>query len=115
MVADNGVDDSFVDDNDEWEHYRRGGRDKNVAARQIEPRQTFLARLFRVKPAVDYLCFNLSRRRARQEMTRLLKEWRQFGMTDIVTDKHRQMIFAKVAKNNCEYLPFQINFLVGLF
>lgn len=111
MATDNTVEESYLDDNtDEWEHYKRPGKGKDVAARQIEPRQTFLARLFRVKPAVDYLCFNLSRRRARQEMTRMMKEWRQFGITDVVTDKHRQMIFGKVGKKNCEY-PFPHQYL----
>lgn len=104
MAADNGIDEStFADNADEWEHYQRPGKGKNVASRQIEPRQTFLARLFRVKPAVDYVCFNLSRRRARQEISAMMKDWRQFGITDVVTDKHRQMVFAKVGKKNCKY------------
>lgn len=41
-------------------------------------------------------------------MTRMMKEWRQFGITDVVTDKHRQMIFGRVGKKNCEYsFPYQ--------
>lgn len=103
MAPDNGIEDSNLEANDdEWEAYQRPGKGRDVASRQVEPRQTFLARLFRVKPAVDYICFNLSRRRARQEISAMMKQWRQFGITDVVTDKQRQMVFAKVGKKNSE-------------
>ncbi|KAI1434803.1 hypothetical protein GGR50DRAFT_660183 [Xylaria sp. CBS 124048] len=68
--------------------------------RNIEPQQTWLARLFRVKPATKYLCFSISRRRARQEMVILLKEWRKYGIRDVQVDKERNVIFARVGAKN---------------
>ncbi|KAK4155133.1 hypothetical protein C8A00DRAFT_42187 [Chaetomidium leptoderma] len=43
--------------------------------RKIEVQQNWLARLFRVKPAMRHLCFNIPKRRARQEVAILLREW----------------------------------------
>lgn len=71
-----------------------------AAARNIEPQQSWLARLFRVKPATRYICFTISRHRVRQEIAILLKEWRRHGMKDIMVDKERNLVFARVAKRN---------------
>ncbi|KAI0805527.1 hypothetical protein GGR55DRAFT_281127 [Xylaria sp. FL0064] len=68
--------------------------------RNIEPQQNWLARLFRVKPATKYLCFTISRRRARQETVILLKEWRKYGIRDVEVDKERNIVFARVGENN---------------
>ncbi|KAI0874515.1 hypothetical protein GGS24DRAFT_335483 [Hypoxylon argillaceum] len=68
--------------------------------RNIEPQQNWLARLFRVKPATRYLCFSISRRRARQETAILLKEWRKYGMRDIEVDKERNIVFARLGQEN---------------
>ncbi len=71
--------------------------------RNIEPQQSWLARLFRVKPATKYLCFCISRRRARQEIVILLKEWRKYGIRDVEVDKERNIVFARVGEDNCKY------------
>ncbi|KAI1111862.1 hypothetical protein F5Y14DRAFT_288461 [Nemania sp. NC0429] len=71
-----------------------------AAKRNIEPQQNWLARLFRVKPATKHLCFSLSRRRARQEIVILLKEWRQYGIRDIEVDKQRNIVFARLGSKN---------------
>ncbi|PSR93838.1 hypothetical protein BD289DRAFT_451656 [Coniella lustricola] len=68
--------------------------------RKIEPQQNWLARLFRVRPAMRYLCLQMSCRRARQEVTILLREWRKWGMRDIQVDKDRNIVFARVSKKN---------------
>ncbi len=87
---------------DEWDLYGRPSRELAARDRQIEPRQNWMARLFRVKPAVGYVCLNLSKRRARQEIVAMLKSWRQFGIGDVICDKKRYMIFCKVDKKNCK-------------
>lgn len=74
------------------------------AQRSIEVKQNWLTRLFRVKPATSYVCMNLSRRKARQEVAILLREWRRYGIRDIQVDKQRNIIFARVAAKNCKYL-----------
>ena len=69
--------------------------------RNIEVKQNWLARLFRVKPATNHICMTISRRRARQEVTILLREWRKYGIRDIQVDKQRNIIFARVGDKNC--------------
>lgn len=73
----------------------------DASTRKIEPRQNWLARLFRVKPSMKHLCLQISCRRARQEVTILLREWRKWGMRDIEVDKERNIVFARVGKKNC--------------
>ncbi len=73
--------------------------------RKIEVHQTWIARLFGVKPAMSYMCLTISRRAARQEIMILLKEWRQYGIRDVQVDKERNIVFARVAAKNCEYPP----------
>ncbi|KAF4339284.1 CAMK CAMKL GIN4 kinase [Fusarium beomiforme] len=68
--------------------------------RNIEVKQNWLARLFRVKPATDHICMTISRRRARQEVTILLREWRKYGIRDIHVDKQRNIVFARIAAKN---------------
>lgn len=68
--------------------------------RNIDVKQNWLTRLFRVKPATSYICMTLSRRRARQEISLLFREWRRYGMRDIQVDKQRNIIFARVAAKN---------------
>ena len=70
--------------------------------RKIDVQQNWLARLFRVKPAMDHLCFNMPKRRARQEVAILLREWRKYGIKDVEVDKQRNIIFARVGVDNCE-------------
>lgn len=81
------------------------GDNADIVARKIEPQQNWLARLFRVKPAMRYLCLQISRRRARQEVAILLREWRKWGIRDVEVDKERNIVFARVGKKNCEYRP----------
>ncbi|KAI1125789.1 hypothetical protein F5Y10DRAFT_224635 [Nemania abortiva] len=83
---------------DEPAYNRKHG--DQTATRNIEPQQNWLARLFRVKPATRYLCFSISRRRARQESVILLKEWRKYGMRDVEVDKKRNIIFARLGQKN---------------
>jgi serine/threonine-protein kinase HSL1, negative regulator of Swe1 kinase len=76
--------------------------DRTSMGRNIEVHQNWFARLFRVKPATSHLCFRMSRKRARQEVAILLKEWRQYGMTDVYVEKERNIIFARVGAENCK-------------
>ncbi|KAI1806930.1 Pkinase-domain-containing protein [Daldinia bambusicola] len=75
-------------------------QEKPSGSRNIEPQQNWLARLFRVKPATRYLCFSIPRRRVRQEIVFLLREWRRHGMRDVVVDKERNLVFARVGNKN---------------
>ncbi|KAL2269485.1 hypothetical protein VTJ83DRAFT_1669 [Remersonia thermophila] len=77
-----------------------GSDTSGAPARKIEVQQNWLARLFRVKPATRYLCFAMPKRRARQELAILLREWRKYGMRDVEVDKERNTMFAKVGARN---------------
>ena len=83
-------------------HVKDKSSTDHTAKRNIEVQQNWLARLFRVKPATRYLCFTISRRQARQEIAILLREWRKYGIRDVQVDKGRNIIFARVSKNNCK-------------
>ncbi|KAJ6443984.1 CAMK/CAMKL/GIN4 protein kinase [Purpureocillium lavendulum] len=68
--------------------------------RNVAVKQNWLTRLFRVKPATSYICMTLSRKRARQEITILLREWKRYGMTAIQVDKQRNIVFARLGAKN---------------
>ena len=74
-----------------------------AAGKSIEVHQNWLARLFRVKPAKSYLCFGMSRVRARQEIVLLLRQWRKYGIKDVQVDKERNIVFARLGPHNCEF------------
>jgi serine/threonine-protein kinase HSL1, negative regulator of Swe1 kinase len=78
------------------------GQSQKSGWRKIEPQQNWLARLFRVKPATRYLCLHTSKRRARQEVAILLREWRKYGIRDVEVDKERNVVFARVGASNCK-------------
>ncbi len=83
-----------------------------ASVRKIEVQQNWFARLFRVKPATRHLCFAISRRRARQEVAILLREWRRYGIEDVEVDKERNLVFARVGAKNCMSLAFRPLFCV---
>ncbi|KAI9163272.1 putative serine/threonine-protein kinase HSL1 [Paramyrothecium foliicola] len=78
-------------------NWRDSGSD---GVRNIEVKQNWLARLFRVKPATSYMCMVISRKRARQEIAILFREWRRYGIRGIQVDKNRNIIFARVGAKN---------------
>jgi hypothetical protein len=82
---------------------RETKRSSNASSyRSIEVKQNWFARLFRVKPATSYLCMTISRKRARQEVAILLREWKKYGIRGIQVDKQRNTVFARVGAKNCE-------------
>lgn len=71
-------------------------------ARVIVPQpQNWLARFLRIKPAVDVMCFQVPKVRARKEVAGVFREWRKYGMRDIVVDKAAGRIWARVDVKNC--------------
>ena len=71
-------------------------------ARVIVPQpQNWLARFLRIKPAINVMCFQVSKVRARKEVAGVFREWRKYGMRDIVVDKTTGRIWARVDVKNC--------------
>lgn len=84
----------------------RGKRASNLEDpkhRQIEPQINWLAKLFNVQPASKYICCAVSKRRARQEIITILREWKRFGIRDVQIDKSRNIVFGRVAAKNCKF------------
>lgn len=76
--------------------------------RTIQPQhQNWLARFLRIKPAVSVLCFQVSKIRARKETAGILREWRKYGIRDIVVDRDAGRIWARVAETNGEFFRFR--------
>ena len=70
--------------------------------RAIQPQpQNWLARFLRIKPAVLVMCFQISKVRARKEVAITFRDWRKYGLRDIVIDKAAGRIWAKVSEKNC--------------
>ncbi|KAH6605624.1 serine threonine- kinase gin4 [Trichoderma cornu-damae] len=82
-------------------------RTSSGSSRNIEVKQNWLTRLFRVKPATSYICMTLPRKRARQEVAALLREWRKYGIRSIQVDRERNIVFARVGAKNCETCPLE--------
>ena len=77
--------------------------------RGIQPQhQNWLARFLRIKPAVNIMCFQVSKVKARKEVAAVFREWRRYGMRDIVVDKAAARIWAKVDVKNCAYLALYV-------
>ena len=86
----------------------RGSRASNEplesTTRSIQPQhQNWLLRFLHIKPATKVLCFQVSKVRARQEIVSLLREWRKYGMRDVVVDKAASRVWARVAEKNSTY------------
>ena len=94
-----------------FNHGKNGSRDANLmppppVPRAIQPQhQNWLARFLRIKPAMHVMCFHVSKVRARKEVVSVFKDWRKFGMKDIVVDKAAGRVWARVDVNNCALLP----------
>lgn len=48
------------------------------------------------------ICFQVSKIKARQEVTRVLREWKKYGLRNVQVDKHRNIVFGRVAAKNCK-------------
>ena len=110
IVANNIFDDNAsmqesIVEGHKYHHARNTSGEDDQRSRQIEPQRNWLAKLFHVKPVSKFICFCVPKRRARQELTSLLKEWRRYGIKDVEIDKQRNIVFGKVGAKNCKFGP----------
>ena len=74
--------------------------------------RSWFARFFRVKPLAKVICFSISRKKARQELMILMKEWQRHGIRDVLCQDNT--ITARVDKqNSLEIKP--VSFMIQLF
>lgn len=91
-------------------HHSNDGRQKkgksaSQTPRVIQPQhQNWFARFLRIKPAVSVVCFQISKVKARKEIARVFKEWRKYGIKDIVIDRDAARIWVRVAEKNCKII-----------
>lgn len=100
---DESIGDSSLDVQRPQQGRHRSNSD-DLKSRQIAPQRSWLAKLFNVKPASKYICFSVSKMRARQELVTILKEWKRYGIRDVQVDKNRNIVFGRVAAKNCKYI-----------
>ncbi|KAL2758585.1 hypothetical protein ACRALDRAFT_2040732 [Sodiomyces alcalophilus JCM 7366] len=97
---------------DQWQS-RRSLASSDSGTRNIEVHRNWFARLFGVKPARSHMCLVVSRKRARQEIVMVLKDWRRYGIRDVQVDKERNIVFARVGPKN--YLDIkEVSFAVEI-
>lgn len=74
------------------------------ALKPIEINQNWLAKIFHLKPASRAIVMQVSKPRARKEVVRTLREWRKFGLRDVVVEKRvgGDVIRGRVDVENCE-------------
>ncbi|KAL8654631.1 MAG: hypothetical protein Q9210_001388 [Variospora velana] len=79
-------------------------------AREIQPQhQNWLMKFLRIKPAVTVLTFQVSRVLARKEIVHVLREWKRYGMRDIVVDKAAGRVWCRVGvKNSLNIRPVSL-------
>jgi serine/threonine-protein kinase HSL1, negative regulator of Swe1 kinase len=83
---------------------RRKTKDADLKFRQIEPQRSWIAKLFNVKPASKFICFSVSKRKARHEISKILREWKRYGIRNVQVDKERNVVFGRVAAKNCRFM-----------
>ena len=70
----------------------------------IEISQNWLARFFRIKPATRIICLQVSKGRARKDVVKVLRDWRKYGLRDVVCERRAggDMLRARVDACNCK-------------
>ncbi|KAM3066749.1 serine/threonine-protein kinase gin4 [Clarireedia jacksonii] len=81
-------------------HHRLNRMQERAYTREIEPQRNWLAKLFHVKPASKFICFSIAKRSARQEVTKVLRDWKRYGIRDVQVDKKRNIVFGRVGADN---------------
>ncbi|KAI1622454.1 serine/threonine protein kinase [Exophiala viscosa] len=68
----------------------------------IEISQNWFAKFFHIKPASRVICLQTSKGKARKELTKILKEWRKYGIRDVVAERRTggDVVRARVDASN---------------
>lgn len=68
--------------------------------RTIRVSQNWFAKFFHLKPATKLICLALSKSKARREVFKILREWKRYGLKDIVLDTSGSTLFGRVDEVN---------------
>lgn len=83
-----------------------GNGEQRADSRDLGVQRSWLTRFLHIKPASRIMCFETGRGRVRTELVRLLRNWRSYGLRDIVLDREKNLIFGRLAAENCEFSTF---------
>ena len=75
----------------------------NIEGRDIGVERSWFARIFHIKPTSKIICFSEGRGKIRQEIVRLLRGWKVYGMRDVVFDRERNLVLGRLAGGNCKW------------
>jgi serine/threonine-protein kinase HSL1, negative regulator of Swe1 kinase len=77
------------------------------AARTVHINQNWFAKFFHIKPATRTICLCVSKAKVRREIVKILKEWRKYGLRDVVYERSDggDLISGRVDSMNCKDLP----------
>lgn len=81
---------------------RRTSKASSWGGGQGSTQRNWLARFLHIKPASKTICLTTSKTRARREIASILREWRRYGLKDLVVDKQRNVVFGRVDAENCK-------------
>ncbi len=62
----------------------------------------WFARFFRIKPASEVIVLAIPKARARREVVKILREWKQYGMVGVHIDKKNSIVYGRVGHANCK-------------
>jgi hypothetical protein len=70
----------------------------------IEINQNWFAKFFHIKPATRVICLQTSKGKARKELVKILKEWRKYGIKDVISERRTggDVVRGRVDASNCE-------------
>ncbi|KAI9722523.1 MAG: hypothetical protein M1828_004518 [Chrysothrix sp. TS-e1954] len=89
-------------------------RPQKLGNRDLGVQRSLIARIFNIKPATKIICFNAGRGKVRQELVRLLRGWRSYGVRDVHFDRNSNLVWGRLAPGN--YLGIKpVAFVVQLF
>jgi hypothetical protein len=72
--------------------------------RPIHISQNWFAKFFHLKPATKLMTLSVTKARARKEIVKVLKDWRKYGLRDVVSEKRTgcgDLIRGRVDDMNC--------------
>lgn len=64
--------------------------------------QNWFARFFHIKPATRVVALKTTRVKARKDVYRTLRDWKQYGIEEVHLDKGNSVIYVRVGEVNCK-------------
>ena len=81
----------------------------NIAhgGRSVQISQNWFTKFLHIKPASKLICISMSKAKARKEVVKILKEWKKYGLRDVVSESQPgsgDMVRGRVDAMNCKNL-----------